>query len=222
MNYTLMNTILYSQVIIKGLQLILTKSVSVLIFISFISCQKSNDVNLSKVNDIVNIIRDVEVDKDMLILNQLEGRWYYNALRFNGYAVSYHESKVKAVSIGYYDGKKEGVAKKWFASKTLQKESYYNANKLVGTVKRWWPNGFVSSEAHYKKGVRHGIQKIWYANGQLARQTTIVDGKEKGLQRAWLENGKIYVNYEAKNGRIFGLKKANLCYELEDEVVQNQ
>jgi antitoxin component YwqK of YwqJK toxin-antitoxin module len=190
--------------------------------IGFISCQKSNDANLSKANDAVKVILDVEVDKNMLILNQLEGRWYYNDLPFNGYAVSYHENEVKAESIGYYDGKKEGVARKWFPTKMLQKESYYSANKLVGIIKSWWPNGLVSSEAHYKNGMRHGIQKIWYANGQLARQTTIVNGKEEGMQQAWLENGKIYVNYEAKNGRVFGLKKANLCYELEDEVVQNQ
>lgn len=174
------------------------------------------------VNDTVKVVLDVEVNKDKLILNQLEGRWCYNDVPFNGYAVDYHENGVKAASISYYDGKKEGVAKKWFPTNALQKESYYNANKLVGTVISWWPNGLVSSEAHYKMGVRHGIQKIWYANSQLARQTTIVDGKEEGLQQAWLENGKIYVNYEAKNGRVFGLKKANLCYELEDEVVQNQ
>ena len=208
--------------IIKARQVISTKSVLVLVLISFISCQKSTDVNQYKVTDNVNVILDVEVDKNLLILNQLEGRWYYNDLPFNGYAVSYHENEVKAESIGYYDGKKEGLARKWFASNRLQKESYYNSNKLVGTVKGWWPNGVVSSEAQYKRAVRHGIQKMWYSNGQLARQTTIVNGKEEGLQQSWLENGKIYVNYEAKNGRVFGLKKANLCYELEDEVVQNQ
>jgi hypothetical protein len=45
-------------------------------------------------------------------------------------------------------------------------------------------------------------------------------GKEEGLQQAWLENGKIYVNYEAKNGRIFGMNRANLCYKLKNEKVQ--
>ena len=42
-------------------------------------------------------------------------------------------------------------------------------------------------------------------------------GQEEGLQRAWRQNGKLYVNYEAKHGRIFGLKRASLCYELNDE-----
>jgi antitoxin component YwqK of YwqJK toxin-antitoxin module len=49
----------------------------------------------------------------------------------------------------------------------------------------------------------------------------IVNGQEEGMQKAWRENGKIYNNYEAKNGRIFGLKRASLCFQLEDEIVQN-
>jgi hypothetical protein len=40
------------------------------------------------------------------------------------------------------------------------------------------------------------------------------------LQQAWLENGTLYVNYEAKNGRIFGMNRANLCYKLKNEKVQ--
>ncbi|MEM7512572.1 MAG: toxin-antitoxin system YwqK family antitoxin, partial [Bacteroidota bacterium] len=48
----------------------------------------------------------------------------------------------------------------------------------------------------------------------------LVGGKEEGLQQAWRENGKIYNNYEAKNGRIFGLKRANLSYELDNEIIQ--
>jgi hypothetical protein len=39
------------------------------------------------------------------------------------------------------------------------------------------------------------------------------------MQQAWLETGALYVNYEAKNGRIFGLLRSNLCYQLENEVV---
>jgi hypothetical protein len=40
------------------------------------------------------------------------------------------------------------------------------------------------------------------------------------LQKAWLENGTIYVNYEAKNGRVFGMKRANLCYQLKNEKIE--
>ena len=46
----------------------------------------------------------------------------------------------------------------------------------------------------------------------------------KNVYDKWIggtQNGKIYNNYEAKNGRIFGLKRASLCFQLEDEIVQN-
>ena len=199
---------------IKELQVISTKFLFVCILIGVTGCQGTSKVEL------VKHIPRIEVDKKELVLNQLEGRWYYNNERFNGFAISYHKNGIKAESIGYYEGKKEGIAKKWFDTNAPQKESHYKANKLVGTTKSWWPNGMLSSESHYVDGTRHGIQKRWHANGQLSMQMTIVNGKEEGLQQAWLENGKIYVNYEAKNGRTFGLRKAKLCYELEDEIVQ--
>ncbi|EPR68296.1 hypothetical protein [Cyclobacterium qasimii] len=45
-------------------------------------------------------------------------------------------------------------------------------------------------------------------------------GREEGLQQAFRKNGELFANYEAKDGRIFGLKRAVLCVGLEDEVVK--
>ena len=47
-------------------------------------------------------------------------------------------------------------------------------------------------------------------------------GKEEGIQQAFRKNGDLFANYEAKEGRIFGLKKAALCFGLEDENIQNE
>ena len=49
--------------------------------------------------------------------------------------------------------------------------------------------------------------------------TPTIDSVPK-LKEYALENGKIYVNYEAKNGRIFGMNRTNLCYKLKNEKVQ--
>jgi antitoxin component YwqK of YwqJK toxin-antitoxin module len=46
-----------------------------------------------------------------------------------------------------------------------------------------------------------------------------VDGQEVGLQQAWRRNGKLFSNYEYINGRVFGLKRSNMCVELENEEV---
>ena len=46
-----------------------------------------------------------------------------------------------------------------------------------------------------------------------------IDGQEVGLQQAWRQNGKLYSNYHYINGRVFGLKRSNMCVGLEDEKV---
>ena len=47
-------------------------------------------------------------------------------------------------------------------------------------------------------------------------------GQEEGLQQAFRKNGDLYANYEAKEGRIFGLKKAALCFGLQNEEIKTK
>jgi antitoxin component YwqK of YwqJK toxin-antitoxin module len=171
-------------------------------------------------NNYFKIIPETEVNKKEVILHPNEGKWYYKNQPFSGFLVVSHENGVLAERVGYYDGKKEGLAQKWYSEGNLLKTSIYTENRLNGKVTSWWLNGMISTESNYIDGKKHGIQKKWYENGQLSRQTTSYYGKEDGLQQAWLENGKIYANYEVKNGRIFGLKRSNLCYQLNDENIQ--
>ncbi len=169
------------------------------------------------------VIDTVEVLKDALVLNQLEGKWYYNNKPFTGYSLKFHTNDTLGERLGYYNGKREGIAKKWSENGVLRIESYYTNNRLDSIYKTWWENGLLASQTMYKNGVKQGEEKEWYANGQLAKLRILVDGKEEGLQKAWLQNGKLYVNYEAKNGRIFGMRRANSCYKLEDEkIIRNK
>jgi antitoxin component YwqK of YwqJK toxin-antitoxin module len=69
-------------------------------------------------------------------------------------------------------------------------------------------------------GKAHGEQKQWYPTGELYKKLNMNMGKEEGIQQAFRKNGDLYANYEAKEGRIFGLKKAALCYGLEDENIK--
>ena len=173
-----------------------------------------------KENDQFKIVPNTEINKKDVTLHPNEGKWYYKNQPFSGYIVMYHENSVLAERVGYYNGKKEGLAQKWYPDENLLKTSIYRQNRLNGKVISWWPNGMISTESNYIDGKKHGLQKKWYSNGQLSRQTTSSYGKEEGLQQAWLDNGKIYANYEVKNGRIFGLKRSNLCYQLKDENIQ--
>ncbi|WP_435624875.1 toxin-antitoxin system YwqK family antitoxin [Flagellimonas sp.] len=165
-------------------------------------------------------IPDVEVKKELLVLNKIEGKWYYQGVPFGGYAIQTNDTGQLIEKIGFVNGKRQGLALKWHSNGLISSEKYYQENRLEGTTKTWWPNGQQSTESNYSNRQRHGIQKKWYPSGQIARIMRFNQGKEEGLQQAWLQTGKLYANYEAKNGRFFGLKRSNLCYQLEDEVVQ--
>ncbi|MDO6736424.1 toxin-antitoxin system YwqK family antitoxin [Wenyingzhuangia sp. 2_MG-2023] len=165
------------------------------------------------------IIENIFIDKSSLTLNNTEGVWYYKKQPFNGFAVVYFKNDLLKQKIGFYKGKKQGVAKEWFSNGQLRIESNYNQNALTNTYKAWRANGILESECYFVKGKKEGVEKNWYPNGQLSKLRNLTGGKENGIQQAWLANGEIYVNYEAKHGRVFGLKRANLCYKLNDEKV---
>ena len=194
----------------------------ILITFSITSCNEassSKSVNTVPNEDLTIVIDTVEVLKKELVLNGNKGRWYYKGKPFNGYSIKLYPNGTLEEKWGFYNGRREGVARRWTKNETLQLESYYENNRLVGEYKTWWDNGVLSGETYYEKGVKQGVERKWYSSGQLFKLRNFVDGKEHGFQKAWLANGKQYVNYEAKNGRIFGLSRANSCYRLEDEVI---
>ena len=206
--------------------MISTKLYFIAVLLLLISCQRNGENNVAPDIQVVNrkniVIPDFQVAKEQLILHPNEGKWYYDHKPFSGQSVVYYPNGVLAESVGYYQGKKEGIAQKWFADGLLRRQSHYIVNHLDGILQIWSPNpnSILISESQYIDGVQHGVQTKWHTNGQLSRRTNINMGNVVGMQQAWLRNGKIYVNYEAKNGRIFGLKKSILCYELEDENIQ--
>lgn len=192
--------------------------ITLLLFIlSFVECKETSKENIVEEKDIIVI--GFEVTKNELTLNQIEGKWYYKGEPFNGFSMKFHSNGNAEERLGFYNGKREGIAKRWSESGVLRVESFYKQNRLVGSYKSWWENGVLGQEAYYENGQVNGVAKEWYPSGQLAKERLLVAGKEEGLQKAWLKNGTLYVNYEAKNGRIFGMKRANSCYQLEDEVV---
>ncbi|QDO95626.1 hypothetical protein FNB79_01195 [Formosa sediminum] len=182
-------------------------------------CHSKTSTNNTIDTEKALLIKNQEVLKTDLLLNQLEGRWYYKDKPYFGYSVKYHQNNTLAERLGYVNGKREGTARQWSDKGVLRIASNYKNNRLNGDYITWWDNGIISSKSHYVNGKKQGLDEEWYPNGQLAKHRQLVDGKENGLQKAWLKNGTLYVNYEAKNGRIFGMKRANSCYKLEDEII---
>lgn len=160
------------------------------------------------------------VPQDSLHLNANEGLYYFENKVFSGLAQSFYSNGILAAEIQMIEGKKNGFFKKYFENGNLSFSSEYVAGKKEGLSSTWWSNGNLRSEARFQNGIPHGIQKQWYKSGRKFKVLNYIKGKEEGRQQSWRENGKLYCNYKAINGRIFGLKRANLCYKLEDEEVQ--
>ena len=116
---------------------------------------------------------------------------------------------------------KEGVVLTYFPSGQVMFSESYNKNRLDGKVQRWgMESGYqLIAQLNYKEGKLHGVQKKWYATGELHKLMYMAHGREEGLQRAYRKNGVLYANYEAKNGRVFGLRRTQLCFELDAENV---
>lgn len=200
------------------------KPIVLAIIICLLSCKEASISNSSDFSSAIKkeyiiAIKTFEVLKSDLKLNQLEGIWYYKEQPYNGYSVKFYENDTLRERLGFYNGKRQGVAKTWSANGNLRIECSYNQNKLTGDYKSYWENGNLALQVNYVDGKKQGEEKQWYSDGEISKLRQLEDGNEKGIQKAWLPNGKLYVNYEAKNGRVFGMMRANSCYKLEDEKV---
>lgn len=145
--------------------------------------------------------------------------WTLAGHPYSGYATSFFQDSTLSQQVGFSQGKKEGKAYRWHPDGHLRQSASYHQGKLHGEKKVWSPGAthVLLSHLSYHHGKPHGAQTTWYPTGELHKKLTLHMGREEGIQQAYRTNGALYANYEAKNGRIFGLKKATLCFGLEDE-----
>ncbi len=166
-------------------------------------------------------IPDTTVNKSSLFYDEKISRWKLNGRLYSGYALSLFPDGSVKEKFGLLKGRKHNEAIRWYADGHCKLIANYQYGKLHGDKKTWSSDSshILISHLKYVAGKLHGEQKKWYTTGELFKRMNLNMGKEDGLQQAFRKNGGLYVNYEAKNGRIFGLKRAKLCYELNDEKI---
>ena len=202
--------------IIKASQILFSKIIfAAALALFFAGCQQ----NVKTTCNYLPVFELDSVSKDDLKLMVNEGLYMHENSPFSGYAVEYFAGNNLETVTLFQCGKKHGSLKKWFESGVKSYSAEYTDGKLDGISSTWWRNGKLRSTSNFKDGVPEGVQLQWYKSGAKFKVRQLANGIEDGIQQSWRENGKIYNNYEAKNGRIFGLKRANLCYELTDEEV---
>ncbi|MEL6811026.1 MAG: membrane-binding protein [Bacteroidota bacterium] len=175
----------------------------------------TNDNRLLKVPDTL-------VEKSVLKYHPQTSIWTLNDSPYSGFAVSYYTDTILMEKFGILDGKKQHKSIQWYPDGHFKSVAEYDKGKLHGEKKIWSADSahVLIALYNYYQGIPHGEQRKWYSTGELFKKMNLNRGKEEGIQQAFRKNGVLYANYEAREGRIFGLKKAKLCYSLKDENVQ--
>lgn len=190
------------------------------------SCTKNSDSGISSVTnpaDTTLAIPDTTVDLAVLHYDNTSSLWTLNEQLFSGYAVSLYPDSTLKEKMGILNGRKQNQATRWYPNGQLKQIANYHKGKLHGEKKMWASDTshVLLSYLNYQSGKPHGEQRKWYPTGELHKKLNLNMGKEEGMQQAFRKNGDVYANYEAKEGRIFGLRKASLCFGLEDENIQS-
>lgn len=167
-------------------------------------------------------IPPIEIEKSKLHYNPKNSLWTLDGKRFSGYAISTYPDRTLKQKIGMLDGRKQNQASDYYPDGQPRLLAHYHKGKLHGEKKAWLSDSAhtLISHLNYRLGKLHGEQKKWYDTGEIFKILHLNMGKEEGIQRAFRKNGALFANYEARDGRIFGLKRASLCYELDEEEIQ--
>lgn len=184
--------------------------------------QKEKSIENNSTSDTLTEVPDTLVQKSALEYNNKISTWTLNGTPYSGFVVSYYPDKSLKEKFGVLNGKKQNEYIRWYSDGHFKDVSTYHKGKLHGEKKIWSQDSTHTLVAHYNydAGWPHGEQTKWYTTGELFKKMNLNKGKEEGMQQAFRKNGALYANYEAREGRIFGMKKAKLCYSLEDENVQ--
>jgi len=165
---------------------------------------------------------DKIVDKSALFYDKKKSHWTLNDQSYSGYAVGFYPDSTLKEQFGVLNGRKQNQAIQWYADGHPKQVANYHKGKLHGEKKNWSPDSLhiLVSHLNYVAGKAHGEQKKWYPTGELFKKLHLNMGREEGLQQGFRKNGALFANYEARKGRIFGLKKAALCFGIEDKNIR--
>lgn len=167
-------------------------------------------------------VPNTTIDYSMLNYDRKTSLWTLNDQFYSGYAVKYYSDSLLMEKFGILNGRKQNQANYWYPDGHYKRVANYHKGKLHGAKKTWSSDSVHVLVAHlnYYMGKVHGEQIKWYTTGEVFKKLNLTMGKEEGIQQAFRKNGDLFANYEAREGRIFGLKKSALCFGLEDETIQ--
>lgn len=195
--------------------------ISLSLSLTFISCLEQRSTVPKTANNLLEIPNQ-EMNKAKLYYNTQTSLWIWNEQLYSGYAVTFYDNGMLKEKFGILDGKKQNESILWYPDGHYKQVANYHKGKLHGEKKSWSSDSTHTLVSHlnYHLGKGHGVQKKWYRSGEIFKILNLEMGKEAGIQQAFRKNGDLFANYEAREGRIFGLKKSALCFGLDDEKIE--
>lgn len=199
--------------------------IGIILALLLVSCGNKKTVNEPATVSSFNtkaVIPDEILNKSELNYDNSTSQWTLNNGLYSGYAITYYRDSILKEKFGILNGRMQNEAIEYYPDEHYKHLSHYHEGKLHGPKKFWSADSshILLSHLNYVSGKLHGEQRKWYPTGELFKKLNLNMGREEGIQQAFRINGDLYANYEAKNGRIFGLKKAALCFGIEDEKVK--
>lgn len=208
----------------------MNRNLILLMFVIFlVGCKEKRAPKITEITTLIasvdilsNSIPDRIVNRSDLFYDTKNSIWTLNNELYSGYVVSYYQKNTLKEKFGILNGKKQNQAIQWYSDGNFREQKNYHLGKLHGDKKSWLSDSthILISHLKYVDGKPHGEQKKYYPTGELFKKLNLNMGQEEGLQQAFRKNGALFANYEAREGRIFGLKKSKLCFQLDDEEVQ--
>ena len=145
------------------------------------------------------------------------GLFYYKDKKYSGILKKLHPRVNMTAYTSVYEGKRHGGYSSFYDSGAPFETKQYKNNRVTGRHLVYWRNGLLKAKYFYYDGKMEGTQKKWYADGSPYYVFNYKNGKREGKQQAWRTSGKLQINNEIINGRTYGLNRASLCFNLDNE-----
>ncbi len=166
----------------------------------------------------LDLVPAVFFDTAQVAFIEKSGIAYVNGKPYNGWEISLFENGDTALAIPFLNGKKEGIAREWYANGQLKNTGAFKNGNREGEHRGWYASGNPAFIRHYNRDIYEGEVKEWFASGSLFKNFHYKNGQEAGMQQQYFANGLLQFNYQALNGRNYGLTGVKNCVNVADSV----
>lgn len=183
-----------------------------LLLLGLVACQGQGDRTVEKkVPSVYTASTDKGLSRPMDVL-------LYGGEPYSGWVFGLYEKGDTAFVTPFFQGKEQGIARKWYPHKKPMEVRVYDRGYKTGTHAGWWENGKKRFVLKYKNDVFEGHQMEWNQEGRLFKDAHYRQGKEHGTQKYWRPDGTLYANYVVRNGRNYGLTGVMNCKNVGDRI----